>query len=127
MLKGVTKYGKRLKRATRCLCQFIYLVHSNIAISCCLFNSHTCLLPYWNFFLFLHVSLFLPLYFLPLLDACSEQVHRNLISPPSLWPGCVLQKYHYPPDISSRYGSAASISVLLVLPAGQTDSRSVSG
>ena len=27
--------------------------------------------------------------------AACEPLHRNLTSPPSLWPGCELQKYHY--------------------------------
>ena len=27
-------------------------------------------------------------------SACSEQIHRNFISPPSLWPGRELREYH---------------------------------
>ena len=60
-------------------------------------------------------------------DACGEQVHRNFISPPSLWPGCVLQKYHYTPAVSSRYTGAAHISVHMVLLTRQTDSRYPAG
>ena len=36
-----------------------------------------------------------PLKRVPYSPTCGEQVHRNLISPPSSWPGCELQKYHY--------------------------------
>ena len=32
-----------------------------------------------------------------LVGACGEQVHRNFISPPSLWPGRELRKYHDTP------------------------------
>ena len=45
-------------------------------------------------------------------------LHRHLTSPPSLWPGCELQKYHYPcmsswpcrlqSDIYDKYGSLIS-------------------
>ena len=45
--------------------------------------------------IFLHISSFrLPtIYFHPV-GACGEQAHRSFISPPSLWPGRVLRKYH---------------------------------
>ena len=56
---------------------------------------------------------------MPFSDACGEQVHRNLISPPSLWPGRELRKYHCNPAVLSRYVGATHISVLMYLLAGQ--------
>lgn len=55
---------------------------------------------------------------------CSEQLHRNLTSPPSLWPGRELRKYHCPQSESWRHAGAARILLLMVLFARQTDSRS---
>ena len=56
-------------------------------------------------------------------DARSLRVHRNFISPPSLWPSCVLQKYHYPPVVSWRNTVASRILLLFVLLPGHTRSR----
>lgn len=56
--------------------------------------------------------------------ACGEQVHRNFISPPSLWPGRELQAYHCPSCASWRNAGAARILLLMVPAADQADSRS---
>jgi len=56
--------------------------------------------------------------------ACSEQVHRNFISPPSLWPGRELRAYHCPSCASWRNAGATRILLLMVLTADQTDRRS---
>ena len=56
--------------------------------------------------------------------ACSEQVHRNFISPPSLWPGRELRAYHCPSCASWRNAGATRILLLVVLTANQTDRRS---
>ena len=56
--------------------------------------------------------------------ACSEQVHRNFISPPSLWPGRELRAYHCPSYASWRNAGATCILLLMVLTADQTDRRS---
>ena len=57
-------------------------------------------------------------------SACSEQVHRNFIPPPSLWPGRELRAYHCPSCASWRNTGATRILLRTVLTADQTDRRS---
>lgn len=42
-------------------------------------------------------------------------LHRHLTSPPSLWPGCELQKYHYPCICSTPCRLQSGISGLVLL------------
>ena len=60
-------------------------------------------------------------------SACSEQVHRNFISPPSLWPGRELRAYHCPGCASWRNAGATRILLLMVLTADQTDRKQRNG